>query len=642
MKTAHAYRADIDVLRAIAVLSVIIFHISPEALPGGFIGVDIFFIISGYLITGIIQREITEDRFSIQTFYARRIKRIFPAFFTVLISTLIVGTFILLPSDYSTLYRSAIYAVFFGANIFFTNEGEGYFSPRTEEMPLLHMWSLSVEEQFYFFFPLILIAFHKVQALKPKAYLLGFITIFMVISFIIAQKTALSIESSKFSYFSLVTRCGELMMGSFLALIPCKQYKRLNPYITVTGLALIVLSMLFLSKYSIFPGINAIWPCLGAVLVIYAGNGNNFFWVKKLFTNPLLISIGLISYSLYLWHWPILAYMRYILSDSHLPGLWIIGSLVLMFTLAILSYRFVEQPTRKLKSPVFRLATWFYVLPLIGILGIKHGMSISANKILDRTDDPKIMNYEGSWEICHNKLLPNCKRGADKQTTDVLVIGDSHVAHLNPFIDIIAKDQGWSSTVMSASACAPIPGFDVDQIKQADLQDSCTKLITKLEEEIHNYENIILSLRWDIHFGLTNIDIFQSTQEFDNLFQQYISSLVDQGKNVFILGQIPLYKRHVARGYWMNIRYNKVDKTYRMANIAAKNIALEHNLEFIDLAAIAEKWEDGYSKDGVPLYRDDNHLNFYGSEQLALHALEKNDLDWFKTIMHRNKTLPES
>lgn len=300
------YRPDIDGLRAIAVLSVILHHLKAPLVPGGFVGVDIFFVISGYLITSQIFNDVSQGTFSIRQFYQRRINRIIPALVTVITTILVVGWLVLSPRDLTLVLESSIFALLGMSNIFFWREYGNYFSGNAAEAPLLHTWSLGVEEQFYLVWPLIVVLLIK---LRLRYVMIG-LTILTVAAGVFSE-IAIGLAASA-SYYLLPTRFFELMIGGTLALAVAHKIAISRSYSGLTfviGLALIVWSLFGLNKSSSFPGLNAVWPCVGTALLIWSGNSQHAF--SRILTNRPIVFIGVISYSLYLWHWPIISYLNY-------------------------------------------------------------------------------------------------------------------------------------------------------------------------------------------------------------------------------------------------------------------------------------------------------------------------------------------
>lgn len=307
------YRPDIDGLRAVAVLAVVLFHIEPNWVPGGFVGVDIFFVVSGFLITGIISREQAGGDFSFAQFYRRRVKRIVPALLCVLSATLVIGYLVLLPDDLEQLARSTIASLIFVSNIYFTYALDtSYFADSASLEPLLHLWSLGVEEQFYIFWPIILaLATRYITSSAAKGLLL---TLAIVVSF-------LSVElfydlDPMFQYYMLPGRAGELLLGAaaFYVTQRCPDLSESFCFVlSVVGTTLIVASLVLLSGEDRFPGIHAVPVTLGVALVLIGGTTKNV--VSSALSIRPAIWVGLISYSMYLWHWPILAFLKYALVD---------------------------------------------------------------------------------------------------------------------------------------------------------------------------------------------------------------------------------------------------------------------------------------------------------------------------------------
>ena len=344
------HRKDIDGLRAIAVLSVILFHMNPNWLPGGFLGVDIFFVISGFLITKIIHSQVTTNSFNFYDFYTRRMKRILPAFFTVVLSCLVIGYFLLIPYDYDKLGKSALSTVFFISNIYFARAAGGYFETN-DTLPLLHTWSLSVEEQYYFIWPIILMILLKF-GIKQKALIL-LLSVVALISF--AGATVLAITDTplaKWNYYMLPSRVGELLIGSMLALLLNYGYQLRNKNVwSLAGALLILISFVLVDGHSVFPGINALWACLGTAFIL-ASAPNNI--VNRALSIKPLTYIGLISYSLYLWHWPILAFIRYtnpnIQALEYLSSNQLLFAGVLTWLLAHMTFKLIESKSRFVKK----------------------------------------------------------------------------------------------------------------------------------------------------------------------------------------------------------------------------------------------------------------------------------------------------
>lgn len=339
MVAAFNYRADIDGLRALAVLSVVAYHAFPSAFPGGFIGVDIFFVISGYLISGIIFAGIDDGKFSFIDFYARRARRIFPALAIVLAATLALGWMILLPVEYAKLGQHVLAGVTFTSNFLLMGES-GYFDQASSTKPLLHLWSLAIEEQFYLVFPAI-VAIAARFTLHRTAVMIAIALLSFAINIAVYQSDPTA------NFFAPHTRFWELLTGSILATItprrPDTRRQSVRTALASAGLGMLFVSIFTLTSQTPFPGWAALLPVVGTVLVIYCGPegaiggrilGNN--WMRK---------IGLISYPIYLWHWVLLTFMSIWTSGNAAP--WQVASAVLLsVALASLTYRLVERPLR--------------------------------------------------------------------------------------------------------------------------------------------------------------------------------------------------------------------------------------------------------------------------------------------------------
>ena len=335
--TSPKYRADIDGLRAVAVLPVVFYHFQIAPFTGGFVGVDIFFVISGYLITSLIQHETANGALSLVRFYERRARRILPALFLMMLATTALAGTILFPQDVMNYSRSLIATTLFGSNLYFWSTVE-YFDIVAERKPLLHTWSLAVEEQFYLLYPALFWLLRGASQLK----------LVHVVAAIFLVSLGASIWALRFApvsdFYLLPFRAWELMLGAMLALTPIKSSGRISTALAWSGLALLLFSIFAFSVDTPFPGEYALLPCIGAACVIYAGPQTIVGRVLSL--RPVVFT-GLISYSLYLWHWPLLIFARYVVLRDLL--LWEKLALILLSGMvATLSWAYVEKPFRTL------------------------------------------------------------------------------------------------------------------------------------------------------------------------------------------------------------------------------------------------------------------------------------------------------
>lgn len=374
------YRSDIDGLRAVAVLSVIAFHAFPVWLKGGFIGVDIFFVISGYLISGHIFESLENGTFSIRTFYAKRIRRIFPALSLVLLACLAFGWFALLTDEYEQLGKHIAAGAGFVSNLILWQEA-GYFDTTAAVKPLLHLWSLGVEEQFYIVWPLIAWACWKLR-------LNLLVTILLLLGVSFALNTTYAIANPTLDFYSPLTRFWELLAGAALAQAERERVNAVGALTgnvqSVLGAGLLIFGLWFITAASVFPGWWAGLPVAGAVLLISAGP--NALINRYLLSNRIAVAIGLISYPLYLWHWPLLSFAHIIESDMPARNTRVV-LVALTFALAALTYFLVEKPLRfgrHRTAKVTALCTTMLALGLVGLWIFKHDGLPSRPMIRDQ------------------------------------------------------------------------------------------------------------------------------------------------------------------------------------------------------------------------------------------------------------------
>ncbi len=444
----QAYRKDIDGLRAFAILAVVLFHTFPKALRGGFVGVDIFFVISGYLIAGIIDREIQGHRFSIFNFYARRARRLFPALAVVLIFVLLIGAVVLLPGEYRQLGLHVAGGVGFIENLILWQEA-GYFDGASEEKPLLHLWSLAVEEQFYLFFPWLLVGLHRWGRPVPNVLILLALLSFW------AGFDALSSDPSG-AFFLPQNRIWELLLGAWIALSSWPQRviprQRLTEGLSMLGLLLLIGSVVLIRRELGFPGFAALPPVLGSAMLIFSGPNT---WVHRtvLASRPL-VHLGLMSYPLYLWHWIFLAMGHLLLPSLPSPGrLALVGA---SFILAALTTRYIEQPIRFGIPPKLRVSRLWFLMVLIGIVGL--GV-YAAEGIPRRFEDPRQQmalhtapEQKGPDATCAGPLfgLGFC-RTLGSTRAEIALIGDSHSLHLVEGL----RNEGIDFLFLGQAGCPP-------------------------------------------------------------------------------------------------------------------------------------------------------------------------------------------
>jgi len=549
------YRPDIDGLRAIAVISVLIFHAFPEFLPGGFIGVDIFFVISGFLISKIIFENLSIGEFSFIDFYARRIRRIFPGLLLVLACSWVVAWFTLLPEEFKSLGKHVLGGAGFISNLVLWNES-GYFDTAASTKPLLHLWSLGIEEQFYLIWPVLLWV-----AFRMKISLIGMTLCLLLASFLsnIALVNILPIAV----FYAPMTRTWELLAGAILAwmLIPAKNIalgriqsvaqnltNRQKNICSGVGLLLLVGGINLINEKSAFPGWWALIPVFGAVLLILSGPQA---WLNRhLLSNKIMIFFGLISFPLYLWHWPLLSFARNINPSN---SEWMRALLLLISVLlAWLTYRFIERPLRMSTetnvwfTQKFIISFLVFLMAAIGYAGyaayIRDGIPIQ--RVLLTSDNPvlnKILIYKfetgAAWRMGNCFLTENqpaedansCPSDKNPNKPTLVLWGDSHAAHLYPGVKSVYQNQ-FNIVQRTASACPPILGLEIAIRPQCKkINDKTLELIKEVKPNL-----VILAADWQ-------------SDPFNDLTKT-IASLRDIGiKNIALVGPVPRWENNLPK-----------------------------------------------------------------------------------------------
>jgi len=468
-----SYRKDIDGLRALAILPVVLYHAGIPGFGGGFVGVDVFFVISGYLMAMLISGEIDHGEFSLLRFYERRIRRIFPALFTMLAASFIAAWFLFMPAEFTYFARSLKSAALFTSNIQFNRES-GYFDIGAHMKPLLHTWSLAVEEQFYILFPLLLLVLHRVARQKVALVL----TCLLVISF--AAGTWMLSRSQTEAFYLLQFRAWELLIGALLAfnVIPRPKKPLIRAGLASVGMLLIVGAISFFSDRTLFPGPAAVLPCAGAALIIHGRDE----WgpAGRILRSRLLVSIGLISYSLYLWHWPIIVFGREF-TGRELSLVEACLVLPLSLAIAFLSWRFVERPFRGRASAVPRMHLFVGAASVV-IAAVALGKFVKEDEGVPGrlpTDIQKV--YASTYDESRFSRVPCfvdsdsegppaadiragrlCTVGAqDNGNPSFLVWGDSHSGAMAPAIDAAASKAGTQGLFAGHASCPPLPGVQL-------------------------------------------------------------------------------------------------------------------------------------------------------------------------------------
>ncbi len=460
------YRADISGLRALAVIPVILFHTDARLAPGGFVGVDVFFVISGYLITSILAADLAQQRFSLARFYDRRVRRILPAYVLVASITAMAALVWFTPRMLEDFGASLRYASVFFANRYFLSV-TGYFAPTADEQPLLHTWSLAIEEQFYLGWPLLLFVLAHPRLVRLRPFIVWGL---IAVSLYISSRNAITRPPQAF--FNFDGRAWELLLGAALALgyLPKPRGSRILPEIIgAAGILAILAAIFFYDSQTVFPGYAALLPTLGALAILWAGQDGRVTLAGRALSLPPLVWVGLISYSLYLWHWPILSMLK-LFFGPHLSVVQAIGAVALTIVLSTLTWRFVENPFRahgqtSLKSELRSIAIGLCALAaLVGlgaVFSLSGGFPGRASAAAVEAEQTSHHLWAGSARCL---IGPNrfeapaeCRFGdMGAQAPLIALWGDSLADHHGPALDAEARARGYGLLQLTKAGCAPL------------------------------------------------------------------------------------------------------------------------------------------------------------------------------------------
>jgi peptidoglycan/LPS O-acetylase OafA/YrhL len=531
-----AYRRDIDGLRAVAVIAVLVFHAFPQYLPGGFVGVDVFFVISGFLITKVILSMLYEGRFSILDFYARRVRRIFPALLLVLIACLAFGWKTLLAEDLAQLAKHVFGGASFSSNLLLWSEA-GYFDKASEGKPLLHLWSLGIEEQFYFVWPLMLWT-----AVRSKMSISAVLWLSLAASFAL---NVLGVSSNPIAiFYSPLSRAWELLIGAALAHAPVARIAASasagqRNVAAAAGIALILVVLCWLSPHDEFPGWLALLPSVGAFLLIAAGPQA---WINKAFlSRRLMVGVGLISFPLYLWHWPLLTLGRSIVPDTDLGRLLL---LLLSVFLAWATYRMVERPLRfggNAPTKVFALASVMIVLACAAAIIYKRaGYPSRYPEIIQTATQFDLEGYRTGirYRKCFldmdqdaSQFLPECVDRGTKPT--VLLWGDSGAGSLYPGFRAVADRSGeFKVAQFTSSACPPL--LSANYVANPTCRGKNLAVLEKVRQL--KPDVVVLTAIW-LNYGASAAGVADTVLELQRAGV----------KRVIVLGPVPAWKEAPSR-----------------------------------------------------------------------------------------------
>jgi peptidoglycan/LPS O-acetylase OafA/YrhL len=639
------YRPDIDGLRAIAVLSVVGYHAFPRAVHGGFTGVDVFFVISGFLISGLIYHDLQRGRFGFKRFYARRFRRIFPALIVVLTGCLAYGWFALAPDEYRELGKQAAAGAGFSSN-FLQWSQSGYFDQKATAKPLLHLWSLGVEEQFYFAWPIII-----VMAYGRSRSLLYACCGLVVASFI--ASVALTQSSPSAAFYLPVTRFWELLLGAILAyystIQPGAQAMNGNPSrvfreaLAWLGLLLIVTAFFLIDKDRAFPGWWALLPTLGTAMIIAAPRA----WVNRtILSSRPLVFIGLISYPLYLWHWVLLTFARIANDDEEIPRSWRLLAIAAASLLAWLTYLLVEKPIRFGGN---RDAIPRVLVGSMAACGLAGGLVYFTDGGAFRFPaqiralaafhyDSERDFYERAYRggTCFigpketfSRIGPQCVDKPDGESPLLVLWGDSHAASLYPGLRAAQQKGQFRIAQFTASACPPL--IDLQSARRRNCKsfnDSVIQQIRSLRPDV-----VILESHWALYSGSNG------WPEFDaSALRKTVQMLQEIGiKRIVVMGSLPtwtIYQPRVAFKIWRHQHVLKdrsrefLDSSAFAADAIVRNTVAGTKAIFVSpLDLLCDDGACLISTDplgATPIAWDNDHLSVAGSgllANLALHAI---------------------
>lgn len=613
LPTAHGpYRYDVDGLRAIAVLAVVLYHYKFDFLSGGFIGVDIFFVISGFVIAKSIFAELGEGSFTISNFYFKRVRRIIPALFVVYLLTSIFAAIILLPNDLISYSKSLIASATFVSNIFFW-KSSAYFNPIAETQPLLHTWSLSVEEQYYLFAPLLFALLHYLK-LGKRVTIAVLVALF---SCSLALSIAAVYTAPTAGFFLLPTRLWELLLGAVVAVQLSRDKVRLgafaNSALSVVGLALIIFGLFTIQSGDPFPGWNALYPCVGTALIILGGTTDRPPLVNRLLGTRIPVGIGKISYSLYLIHWPIIAFINYYV-DGRLSSYAYSALILIAIIASYLSWRYIEQPFRSLSYDQVKAA---FARTGLGIasFSVLATVIIASNGFPQRYPDfierkiPGVEDWGGDACFHQNPTTLEawdpvlCKRTTGSSGS-VLLWGDSFAAHYIPGLLANAPELDKNIFQYTFAGCPPILGY------YSLARPACSQFNREALSLLGKYDisTVILSSRWS--------EVPKSALE---QLSETIAEIKSHGVNVIVVGPSPQFSANVLRLDYLSGASKSGGQVFGSA--AGSDEVLEDlahqskEANFINpLASLCVSNRCAYRIESDYLYADYGHLSKYGAD----------------------------
>ena len=646
-----SYRADIDGLRAVAVLPVVFYHAGFSAFSGGFVGVDVFFVISGYLITSIIAGEIQEGTFTLHRFYERRARRLFPALFTVIGACCLAAVFLLMPKEMEDFGQSAATTALFASNFLFFTEA-GYFDGPAELKPLLHTWSLAIEEQYYLLFPGFLLLIKR----RLRGLFLPWTLAVLLASFAISMWSVNNARDAAF--YLLPSRTWELLLGSCIALMPAPALPQwLREGAGIAGVVLILTAVFTFDSSTPFPGAAALLPCLGTGLIIACGrNGKTTLAMHALSLRPVVF-VGLISYSLYLWHWPVLVFARHYVLEP-LSAYQASVLVMLSILLAIGSWRFVERPFRGSRGLLSRRGIFAASAAVMTLAigtglyfdsteGAPHRLPPKVQRIAEVANDkpPERIRCEGMdpADITYDTA---CRLTSVDAEPSVLVWGDSHAMAIMPVMSRAAATSNLNGLNITSNGCVPILGVSRPGGDQGNECVDFNETVLNILAEHPNLRTVIIVARWARHsegtvFGDEDGDdlfiAYQGTeaatpQQNRGLFRTALANTLQRleqlGRRIVIVGPVPEIGTNVpvvlAKATWRNkpidldVPVGEFEARQAFIHDTFAELQQQFDIHFLDPAPyFCDATScDAVDSTGLPLYFDDNHIASAGGARI--------------------------
>jgi peptidoglycan/LPS O-acetylase OafA/YrhL len=642
------YRPEIDGLRAVAVLAVLLYHAN-RAIPGGYTGVDVFFVISGFLITSLVRKDLAAETFRLAEFWERRVRRIFPALAFMVGVVLATGIVFMLPTDLNDLARSATAQSLLYSNFYFWSTID-YFSGPAELKPLLHTWSLAVEEQFYVVFPVLLVACRRWRPVTT----LGTVALLALASFLLSVWGTHAYPQA--SFFLLPARAWELLAGALVALAPPRAHVRrwLCELGSGLGLAAIGAAYFLYDETTHFPGWAAALPCAGTAAIIYCNSPHQTFIGKGLAQKPL-VAVGLISYSLYLWHWPIFAFFRYLV-DENMAGWHCVLAAGAGCIVACLSWKFVELPFRHRREASSRARVFSTALSVSALLlavsavcwrtgGLPRRFSREFLNLAIVEGMPDKFKMVEVRQIVDGQL-PILGEARDGERPSFLLWGDSHSLAISPLLDDLARQHGVFGYMASSPGTVPLLGTwrPAKNKISIDWNRAVIQFIRRKE-----IRNVILASRWSVNIeGRPNgamdsliadaqsreMTTAESKQVLSRGFEKTIGELRRSGVKVWIMKQVPEQKENarralvraaLLRGMSDPQRVSLAEHRRRQANV--DEVLVAYQADDVQLLDPADYCFDSSGTsligDGVrSYYEDENHLAPSGAARLLRRLFE--------------------